>query len=216
MDEKNYVVFHIQKGGIKNPTELSHKLSHNLRTKDSYSNPDIDLELVKYDVELISNDGMNRFYNIVEPCRLEYEKRQEKTTGPRRTFKDLLNNKKSAIADEIIFSSSNKFFNTLTGEQTLDYFNSCLDFAKNDIAIKEDLIISANIHYDEKSPHLHLIYSPLVKKYNKKIGDEVYTLLKTEYTNKYKGYLSELHDKLADKLQNDGFDISRGFFRRKS
>lgn len=71
------------------------------------------------------------------------------------------------------------------------YFKDCVEFFKKTIG--ENNIIAATVHNDEKTPHLHLVFVPIIKKPNKK-GKIVSCL-------SYKEFYGEPY--LLKKLQTD-------------
>jgi plasmid recombination enzyme len=62
---------------------------------------------------------------------------------------------------------------------------------------------------DEKTPHIHCVVIPIVKKLDKRSGSERYTISKKQYI-KDKNHLSELQDKYHKRLISKGYDLERG------
>ena len=62
---------------------------------------------------------------------------------------------------------------------------------------------------DEKTPHMHCVVVPLVKKYDKRTETERYTISKKQYI-KDKEHLSKLQDKYHERLNSKGFNLDRG------
>lgn len=62
---------------------------------------------------------------------------------------------------------------------------------------------------DEKTPHIHCVVIPLVKKLDKRTNTERYTISKKQYIRDNK-HLSELQDKYWKRLTNKGFKLERG------
>lgn len=65
------------------------------------------------------------------------------------------------------------------------------------------------LHMDEKTPHIHLVVIPLIKKFDKRINKERFSISKKAYI-KNSTHLSKLQDKYYEKLKNRGFEIERG------
>lgn len=65
----------------------------------------------------------------------------------------------SVLALDTIYTASPEFFQGKTNQQNDDFFKDCLQFHENHFGH----IISAVIHYDETTPHLHIISVPLTK-----------------------------------------------------
>lgn len=63
----------------------------------------------------------------------------------------------SVLALDTIYTASPEFFQGKTNQQNDDFFKDCLQFHENHFGH----IISAVIHYDETTPHLHIISVPL-------------------------------------------------------
>lgn len=65
----------------------------------------------------------------------------------------------SVLALDTIYTASPDFFQGKTNQQNDDFFKDCLQFHQKHFGH----IISAVIHYDETTPHLHIISVPLTK-----------------------------------------------------
>jgi hypothetical protein len=65
----------------------------------------------------------------------------------------------SVLALDTLYTASPKFFQGKTNEQNDNFFKDCLQFHEQHFGH----IISAVIHYDETTPHLHIISVPLTK-----------------------------------------------------
>ena len=118
--------------------------AHHERTKDSYaSNPDIDL----------SRTAQN--FHLVTP-RWSYEqeiKHRIQTTGC-RVRKD------SVKFVDTLVTVSPEFAKAHEAEMP-EYFRRAFDFLKERVG--EENIISAVVHMDEKTPHMHLCFVPLTR-----------------------------------------------------
>lgn len=121
---------------------------HDRREKDhSNSNPDIDFSKSSTNVTLIDVQGS---FNDHIAKQLK-----ERYTGATKIRSDAVK------MVSVIFTSDSSFFSGRSQEEQLSFFQSCLDFAKRKWG--EENIISAVIHNDEKTPHLHLNFIPLTK-----------------------------------------------------
>lgn len=65
----------------------------------------------------------------------------------------------SVLALDTIYTASPEFFQGKTNQQNDDFFKDCLQFHQEHFGH----IISAVIHYDETTPHLHVVSVPLTK-----------------------------------------------------
>ena len=123
--------------------EISNIEAHNERTKDEYaSNPDIDK----------SRSCLN--FHLLEPerkYRAEAE-RQIKDAGC-RTRSD------SVRLVEALVTATPEFFKGKKKAEIKAYFQEALDFIREHQDQKT--ILSAVVHMDEKTPHMHLSFVPL-------------------------------------------------------
>lgn len=65
----------------------------------------------------------------------------------------------SVLALDTVYTASPEFFQGKTNQQNDDFFKDCLKFHNEHFGH----IISAVVHYDETTPHLHIISVPLTK-----------------------------------------------------
>ena len=125
--------------------EISNIEAHNERTKEEYaSNPDIDK----------SRSHLN--FHLLEPerkYRAEAE-RQIKDAGC-RTRSD------SVRLVEALVTATPDFFKGKKKAEIKAYFQEALDFIREHQDPKT--IISAVVHMDEKTPHMHLSFVPLTE-----------------------------------------------------
>ena len=73
----------------------------------------------------------------------------------------------SNIACEYIITSDRQFFETIGEEETKRYFETAYQFVTEYKDLGEQYILSAQVHNDEETPHLHLIFLPVVHKKDK-------------------------------------------------
>lgn len=207
----SYAIFRCQ--SINTLNDLSHIGSHNKREKESYkSNPDIRKEDSHKNIELIKCDKkyIEKFYEITKDYRLEFNERMKTERSDRKkSFYQMVNNSKSVVADEILFTSDKIFFDSLSEEELMRWANTVLDFVYEDMGYKKEQIIHATLHLDEKTPHIHLVVVPLVKKFDKRVNKERYSISKKSYI-KNSIHLSELQDKYCNRLNKNGFKLERG------
>ena len=125
--------------------EIGHIESHNERTKEKYaSNPDVDT----------SRSHLN--FHLVTPER-KYRAEAEKQIAETgcRTRSD------SVRVVEALVTASPEFFKGKKKSEVKAYFTEALDFIQN--YQSKDTIISAVVHMDEKTPHMHLCFVPLTE-----------------------------------------------------
>ena len=150
----------------------------------------------KYNVELVplAEKYVKGFYNITKDYRKEYEERQKTEREDRKKkFNVMLDNSRNVVADELLFTATNRFFKNMSNE---DLMKTCMEFVYEDLGysyIKEQ-VLHATLHVDETTPHIHCIVVPLVKKLDKRSNTERYTISKKQYIED-KIHLSQLQDK---------------------
>ena len=130
--------------------EIGHIESHNERTKEKYaSNPDIDT----------TRSHLN--FHLVTPER-KYRAESEKQIAEAgcRTRSD------SVRVVEALVTASPEFFKGKKKSEVKAYFTEALDFIQK--YQSKETIISAVVHMDEKTPHMHLCFVPLTE--NKRLS----------------------------------------------
>ena len=119
--------------------------AHHERKKERYaSNPDIDTERSKYNFHIIKpKERYSRFI-----------KHRIEESGC-RTRKD-----STRFVDTLV-TASPEFFKGKSTQETAAYFKWATEFLADRVG--RENIISAVVHMDEKTPHLHLTFVPLTK-----------------------------------------------------
>ena len=207
----SYAIFRCQ--SINTLNDLSHIGSHNKREKESYkSNPDIRKKDSKNNIELVKCDIKYRekFYEITKEYRKEHDEKMTTIRQDRyKTFDQMVDDSKSCVADEMIFTSDQEFFKDMTKDEILKWANGCMDFVYNDLGYTKEQVLHSVLHLDERTPHIHCVVVPLVKKFDKRVNKERYSISKRDYI-KDQNYLSILQDKYCFRLNNLGFKLERG------
>ena len=207
----NYAIFRSEP--IMTINDLAQIGSHNKREKKAYnSNPDIDIERSKNNIELVplSDKYVKGFYNLVKDYKKQHEEKQKTEREDRKkTFRQMLDKSNNVVADELLFTATNEFFKDMTRDDIKDWANTCMEFVYEDLGYTKDQILHSVVHLDEKTPHIHCVVVPLVKKFDKRTNTERYTISKKQYI-KDKIHLSELQDKYHKRLTDKGYDLERG------
>ena len=207
----NYAIFRSEP--IYTIPDLAQIGSHNKREKKAYqSNPDIKLELTKNNIELVplTEKYVKGFYNLTKDYKKEHDERMKTEREDRKkTFKQMLDRSNNVIADELMFTATNEFFKNMTRDDIKEWADTCMEFVYNDLGYKKEQVLHATVHMDEKTPHVHCVVVPLIKKYDKRTNTERYTISKKQYIRD-KIHLSELQDKYHKRLTNKGYDLERG------
>ena len=140
MSQPQYAIMRFAK--YKGP-EITNIEAHNERRKEKYaSNPDIDLSRSKHN-----------FHLIEPPQRYRAEAERQISAAGCRTRKD------SVRVVEVLFTATPEFFQGKKLLEIRQYFEEALRFFEQ--YQSRETIISAVVHMDEKTPHMHLSFVPL-------------------------------------------------------
>ena len=140
MSQPQYAIMRFAK--YKGP-EITNIEAHNERRKEKYaSNPDIDLSRSKHN-----------FHLIEPPQRYRAEAERQISAAGCRTRKD------SVRLVEVLFTATPEFFQGKKLPEIRQYFEEALHFLEQYQA--KETIISAVVHMDEKTPHMHISFVPL-------------------------------------------------------
>ena len=97
----------------------------------------------------------------------------------------------------LIVSSDSAFFEKLSPEDTRRFFEESKAFLTEFVGVKN--VISAMVHMDEKTPHMHFLHVPVTPD-NRLNANKIYT----------RESLKKLQTELPRHLQSRGFDLQRG------
>ena len=166
---------------------------HNERRNTNYSNENIDKEksYLNYSIKSPQYSYEKEFDRIKEKYNL---KGQIKTV--------------SNIACEYIITSDHDYFERIGEEETKRYFETAYKFVTEYKNLGEQYILSAKVHMDEQSPHMHLIFLPVVHTTDKK-GKYIDKLACSEFW-KAKDSYRQLQDAFYKYMVESGFDLQRG------
>lgn len=106
---------------------------------------------------------------------------------------------------EFIITSDKEFFDSI-GEKR--YFQTAYDFVSTYKSLGEKYILYAKVHMDESTPHLHLVFVPVVHTKDKK-GNMVEKIACSEYW-KGKNSYQQLQDTFYKYITDNGFSLERG------
>ena len=207
----NYAIFRSEP--IMTLTDLAQIGSHNQREKKSYkSNPDIKMELSINNIQLVplNEKYVKGFYSKTSDYRKQHDERMKTERAERKkTFNQMLNKSKNVVADELLFTATNEFFKDMSENDIKIWADTCMEFVYQDLGYTREQVLHSSIHLDEKTPHIHCVVIPLIKKLDNRTNTERYTISKKQYI-KDKLHLSELQDKYHKRLTDKGFDLERG------
>ena len=195
----SYAIMRFEK---RQATNIKGMENHNERKTENHSNEEIEADKSHLNYDLVSCS------NYKEAIDKELSERYTKKTAIR---------KDAVVATEFLFTSDKEFFDKLSPGEEKKYFDECLDFLKDEFGEKN--IISAKVHKDEKTPHLHAVVVPLhddgslsMKKYVDrkkdliKLQDSFYSKISKEFPQLERGQsktLTESKHKDLKKLKKE-------------
>lgn len=157
--------------------------SHNRRERESHSNPDIyyDRSAANYELhESASTNYAEAIQNRIDDLLLVKAVRKD-----------------AVRMCGIIVSSDSAFFQKLSPEDTRRFFEESKAFLTGFVGAEN--VISAMVHMDEKTPHMHFLHVPLTPD-GRLNANTIYT----------RQSLRKLQSELPAHLQRRGFPIERG------
>ena len=141
MDKGQFAILRFAK--YKGP-EIGNIEAHNERTKEKYaSNPDVDLSRSKENFHIIQ--PTDKYRAMAEALIKQY--------GCPRVRSD------SVRIVETLITASPEFFAGKKKTEIRNFFRHAVDFLKQELG--EDRILSAVVHMDEKTPHMHVSFTPI-------------------------------------------------------
>lgn len=166
---------------------------HNERRNKNYSNDNIDKEKSYLNYSLKS--PKYRYDKEFDIMKEKYDlKGQIKTV--------------SNIACEYIITSDKQFFDEIGEEETKRYFETAYNFVTEYKNLGEQYIMSAKVHMDEETPHMHLIFLPVVHTQDKK-GNNTDKLACSEFWKEKDSY-RRLQDAFYKYMTSHNFELERG------
>ena len=166
---------------------------HNERRNKNYSNKNINKELsyLNYSLKNCKHSYEKEFELIKEKYNL---KGQIKTV--------------SNIVCEYIITSDKEFFNSIGAEETKRYFETAYKFVCAYKDLGEQYILSAKVHMDEETPHMHLVFIPVVHTQDKK-GNDIDKIACSEFWKEKDSY-RQLQDAFYNYIKANNFNLERG------
>ena len=152
--------------GIQNSTQLSKVNKHNLR---DYDNNRENICII-YGTDNLYKDVQNLYLEEFEQARLEYNAKQSRDNRKIQDyFKHISKDKQKDLACEFIIELGDMDF---WNDKDTSYRLGMIDVYKEQIEdlmkiVPEFKIANAVIHFDEISPHLHLVGVPIKDDYKK-------------------------------------------------
>ena len=114
----------------------------------------------------------------------------------------------SNIMCEMMITSDNAFFNKIGLEETKRYFKESYKFVCNYKNLGEKYIVSAAVHLDETTPHMHLVYIPVIHTKDKE-GKDIDKICCRDFWKGRDSY-RQLQNAFHSYITANGFDLERG------
>ena len=166
---------------------------HNERKNTNYSNKNIDKakSCLNYSIKSPQYSYEKEFDRLKEKYNLK---------GEIKTV--------SNIACEYIITSDKDFFEKIGQNETKRYFETAYQFVSQYKNLGEQYILSANVHLDEETPHLHLVFVPVIHTKNK-YGNEIDKIACSEFWKEKDSY-KQLQNAFHKYMVEHNFQLDRG------
>ena len=166
---------------------------HNERKNTNYSNKDIN-----------KNNSVKNY--SIQQCNTTYSKALNQLIN-KYDLKCRITSYTNVVC-EFIITSDKEFFDKIGEEETKRYFKTAYDFVANYKNLGEQYILSAKVHMDESTPHMHIVFIPVIHKKDKD-GKEINKIACSEYW-KGKDSYRKLQDSFYAYITKAGFNLERG------
>lgn len=175
--------------------EVNGKCTHNDRKAKCHTNKDI-------------NPTRTHLNYYIKKNNYTYTKEFDKLRKEQNLAGHLREN--SIIMCQMIFTSDQEFFDKIGEQETKRYFDECYKFICNYKNIGEKNIVSAVVHLDEGTPHLHLMFVPVVHAKDKE-GNPIEKICARDFWKGRDSY-RKLQDAYFEHVKSKGFDLDRGLY----
>ena len=181
----------LSNNAIQNAKDLSDVNRHNLRDYDNQR----ELIRIIYGTDNIVNDVKQVYLDEFEEARLEYNNKQTREDRKIKDYFKKVCDSQNDIACEIIIELGDMdFWNNKDKEYRLKMIDVYNEQIKDLIKIVPTLkIANATIHFDETSPHMHIVGVPIVKNCTRGMKKQV---------GKTKLFTKETLTAIQDKMRN--------------
>lgn len=166
---------------------------HNERKTKNHSNKNIDSSKTELNYYIKKNElsYIKEFDRIKEKYNLKGQIRSN-----------------SIIMCEMVFTSDQKFFDEIGYQESKRYFQENYNFICNYKNLGEENIISAVVHIDEDTPHMHLLFIPVVHTKDKQ-GNKIDKICSRDFW-KGKNSYRDLQNAYFKHISEKGFKLERG------
>lgn len=181
----------LSNNAIQNAKDLSDVNRHNLRDYDNQR----ELIRIIYETDNIVNDVKQVYLDEFEEARLEYNNKQTREDRKIKDYFKKVCDSQNDIACEIIIELGDMdFWNNKDKEYRLKMIDVYNEQIKDLIKIVPTFkIANATIHFDETSPHMHIVGVPIVKNCTRGMKKQV---------GKTKLFTKETLTAIQDKMRN--------------
>ena len=166
---------------------------HNERKTKKHSNKDID----------ISKTELNYY---IKQNELSYTKEFDRIKEKYDLQGHIRSN--SVIMCEMVFTSDQKFFDEIGYEESKRFFMESYDFICKYKDLGEQNIVSAVVHNDETTPHMHLLFIPVVHTKDEK-GNKIDKICSRDFWKGRNSY-RDLQNAYFKHIKEKGFNLERG------
>ena len=146
--------------------------------------------------DMINLDRTHLNYDLVVSELNLYQRAKERVDQLKSENKRVQKN--SVITYSNIITIPESAAKKMSNSQMQDYFKTCHDYFADRFG-KEN-VLSAKVHLDETTPHMHLHFMPIDKE----------TGRLQARTTMNKAALNQIHDEIPERLREKGFDVVRG------
>lgn len=166
---------------------------HNERKTKNHSNKNIDSSRTELNYYLKKNElsYIKEFDRIKKKYNLKGQIRSN-----------------SNIICEMVFTSDQKFFDEIGYEESKRYFTESYNFICNYKNLGKQNIISAVVHMDEDTPHMHLLFIPVVHTIDKQ-GNKIDKVCCRDFWRGKNSY-RDLQNAYFKHISEKGFKLERG------
>ena len=173
--------------------QLNGLYRHIERKNTNYSNKDIEKE------NSIKNYSLKKPLSTYEKQFNEIKK-QYNLKGQIKSV--------SNVASAFIITSDSTFFESIGENETKRFFRCAYSFVANYKQLGEQYILSAKVHMDERTPHMHILFIPVVHTKDKN-GNQIDKISCSEFW-KGKNSYKILQNNFYKYIEKCGFDLERG------
>ena len=157
---------------------------HDQREKEySHTNSDIDFSKSNLNEDLHNSEKINFNHKVKE--------RIQELNLTRAVRKDAI------VMCQCLITSDKTFFDNLSTVEQKKFFDDSFKFVKDRYCEKN--IVSATVHYDEKTPHMHVNFVPVTHD-GRLCAKDIFK----------RADLSKLHDDFHKHCKEHGYDLERG------